>query len=671
MKKLIIPFALVAVFVLQSFESSPEEKVLAVPVSIGEVVYTVPLRKKIPLETLRQEWFHEYIDGLANDSLFKPLFEKVRDKSLNVYMPEYPFREKMNADSAIRKIDVPVAYQTEDPYTGEVLDIPGLETKYPSSIVAVVFHEEWMYDASTLSLKKVVLGIIPVLDYGYDYIDGMYHVIVKPSFYIPFPGTTVQKSDFKLNEITYDLQNDSVGLADYLSSYRCISQASTKSPNSSVITSELITSLKKQCAVKTSALFSSTYPFSTPFGKKEKPLVIAAIDSAHLLRFHETWSADFTSMTFTKEVRGVLLGNEFGQAETYDVYPFYKMPSKYVAYLPLNGNRPAAPTVTRPVYIENFAAGASYQHMAWVEYPLLVAQDSIALANIAETLAINGRTGVFPIYDKHAHWLFDDPLDKRRVPLTAKDIDNLFYTRDSVFVEDEFLGHDEVLIREQDPTEYAGFTYFESWYFDPGKMIFTKRIKSIGLLRYVISDYGEVRGLESIFVYDNAKDSIYQPKYLVGKNILSPVLLNWNEQHYDENEIGRPILYYGGNYEENITNENRYLIVQQVINSVLSGKTIAWSTTKPVRPLTVAQFRILLDTASARSGMQPAVGREYCVFNELTFDEDWYHNPATGQFYKHVNAITFGYQPYHSANPETGEIMPDPVYFTVKVNGTK
>lgn len=660
-------FVTVALLPVQSFVPAA----VVAPVSLGEVVYTVPLRKKIPLETVQREWYHEYIDGLANDSLFKPLFQKVRNKSLTVYQPEYPFTEKINADSAIAMIDIPFTYMMEDLNTFEVYEVIGKDTKHPESIVAIIFHEEWKYDVSTLSLKKIVKGIIPVIDYGLVYVDGMYDARVKPAFYIPFPGSGLQKNDFTLNEITYDMRNDSVGLLDYLTSYRCVSQASTKSPDGSGITADLIVSLKKQCAVKGSALFSANYPFNSPVTKKERSAVLTAVDSAQLLQFHEKWSADFSSMTFTKEVRGVLLGSESATVESNETDLFYKKPSRFVAYLPLNGNRPVLPTVSRPVYIENFSSGAAYQRMPWVIYPLLITNDSVALANTAEALANKGRNGAFPIYDKHAHWQFDDPLDKRRVPLTAVEIDNLFYQRDTVYVEDELLGHNEVLSREQDPTEYAGFKYFESWYFDPSKMIFRKHIKSIGLLRYVTSDYGEVRGVESIFVYDNEKDSIFQPKYLVAKNILSPVLLNWNERHYDENDNGQPILSYGGNFEENITNENRFLLVQQVINSVLSGRAMAWTTTKPVMSLTIAQFRIILDTAAARSGMHPALGREYCVFNELTFDEDWYHHPATGQFYKHVNAITFGHQPYQSADPETGEIRPDPVYFTIKVNGTK
>lgn len=659
---------MVALLPVQSF--SPPT--VAAPVSLGEVVYTVPLRKEVAIEQYQQEWYHEFIDATANDSLFAPLFDKVRSKSLTVYKPVYPFTEKMNADSAIGFLDVPFTTGFEDPNTFEIVEMVLMEAKYPSSIVAIIFHEEWMYDASTSALKKIVKGIVPVMDYGLVYTGETYEAIVKPTFYIPFPGTSLQKSDFRLNEITYDLQNDSVGLTDYLDMFRCVSQASTQSPNGSRTTGELIASLKTQCALKSRVLYNSTYPFNVPLTKKERSTTLAAIDSTHLLRFHESWSVDIASMTFTKEIRGVLLGKSFEEVFSYDVYPFYGLPTKFAVYLPLNGYNPSSSTVKRPVYVENIHAGVAYQRMPWVFYAPLVTTDSTSMASCAAAISDKAKSGVYTIYGEEEMWKYDNPTDPGRIALTLEQRDNLFTRHDTALYESEDGDMRQVVLATlQDPADYAGFSFYESWYFDPTKLIFKKQIKSVGLLRYVFNNYGETKGVSAMFLYDNVHDSILQPKYLLGRNILSRVLISWNVLHPNENESSSLIVNYVESYDEQITNENRYLMVQQVINAVLSGKMVAWTTDQPSKPFTVPQFKTMLDTAAARSGAHPPVGLEYYVFNELTFDEDWYHNPATGQFHKKVNAITFGHQLYIIADENTGIFPPDPVYFTIKVNGTK
>jgi hypothetical protein len=346
----------------------------------------------------------------------------------------------------------------------------------------------------------------------------------------------------------------------------------------------------------------------------------------------------------------------------------------FAGYFPLNGFSPA-PVANRSVHIENIAAGNSYQRVPEIGFPeLATTNDSLNISSVAEQLGADAATGRFPIYSDKESGKYNDPLHARRVPLTAAETDQLFFRHDTVLGEENGELVQRTITTPQDPAQYCGFRFYESWDFDPVKMTFTKNIKSVGLLRMAMNNYGEIRGIEMMFCYDHKPatvDSIRKPHYLIGRNILSPVLISYTETNPNENDGGVSIVNYFPTYHEQVSSENRYLLVQQVIDGILAGRIVASPAEERSRRFTPEQFRAMLDTAAKSVSKTLEPGKEFAFFNELTFDEDWYYNPSTRQFYKQVNAVTFGHYTRYGWTLPDGRSAGHRKYFTVKVNGTK
>ena len=53
------------------------------------------------------------------------------------------------------------------------------------------------------------------------------------------------------------------------------------------------------------------------------------------------------------------------------------------------------------------------------------------------------------------------------------------------------------------------------------------------------------------------------------------------------------------------------------------------------------QLQTKIDSLKDSSFVQMDLPTDYLAFQEIIFVEDWYFNPATGEFYKKVNEIIF------------------------------
>lgn len=676
MKNLIVPVFACLLFASYAFSDAPAPvaSVLVTPVSLGEVVYTVQLRKQVLTEQQQLYWNLDRIDAMTNDSMFEPLFEKVRNKEIAVCIPEYPFTRQMNPDTARSLICVPNEIQMEDPYSLELINLTVIDYKRAEDIIAVVFHEEWFYDATTFTLEKKVKGIIPIMDYGVRYDGENYSALVLPLFYIPFNSDAPLRSDFNVNTIEFDFFADSVRLYDFAFEDRFLTKRSFAAENTGDPTAELLSSLKKSCAVKETKLYSAVYPNKEITGKANRASAVKALDSSEFLRFRESWSADFQKMSFRKTVKGVYLGKrEWQILEHGDIFIAESRPV-FSVYLSLNGSSPVLAPVGK-VHIENYSTDGLLTDLHLQSLNTIRTKDSSGLKEVLASIADRGRAGDMPVYTQLALWEYADPLDQRRIPMTRQEVIDVFTNTDTVLVENGNGDFEEkVYITEIGSDDFCGFGFFESWDYDPAMNTFTKQIKVLGLYAAQWNTVRETQGAELMFDYDVptvSADSAFLKKHLVARNVISPGIVNFSEYYPNENDNGQLVPQYWPSCDENITNENRFLIVQQMIDQILAGKLVAWTTDSIPKPMSVVQFRAMLDSCAQLLGAHPVAGKEYYLFNEFRFDEDWYYNPQNGYFGKRVNAITFCHRNY--VYFEDGMYTYDwsSGYFTIKVNGTK
>jgi hypothetical protein len=676
MRKLLFPLVLASLFGLQAFDYGREDKIRPVPVSLGEVVYAVPLQKEVPTEQLQKDWHYEYINPFANDSLFTPLFQLVRDKQIDVRVPVYPFTEKMNRDSALNALSIPYTAFVENFETFNIDTVHGIDFKRPEHVVAVVFHEEWFYDAVSLALEKRVKGMIPIIDYGLYSDDESYSQRIKPAFYIPFAEGDIKSPDFALENITYTFRPDSVRLMDFPLENKLILRQSYKYPETASLNQKLISSLKEQSKVNTNMIYSGNYPHAIVTEKKKRTALLTQIDSADQIRFRESWSCDLKNFVFSKTVHGVFLSKDMGTYEN-EYSQVFSKGSSVLAYIPTNREQVSFLPAGK-VHVENYYSNASAVPSPDANYPMFSVKDSAAIIELAVSIGERARAGAMPVYNSFQQWEFNDPLDSRRLKLTAAELYDMYVDTQYVYVENPQDGefNEQAVVFDMGHGSYSGLGFFESWSYEPATGKLDKFVKSLGL--YVFNDLGwdDHVPAKSWLFYDNPDapiDSVFQSKFLVVRNAETPCLINYCEHIVEENDVSVPVAQYGLTYDENIQNELRFQMVQQVLDLVQAGKLTAWTADANPKPFTVPQFRAMIDTTAKQGSFHPNRGCEYYLFNEIRFVEDWYYNPQTGQFYKHVNAITFAHK-YYDFNDHLlyGDRRPvQPGLFTIKVNGTK
>lgn len=659
-------FAMVSLISLESFQQPAKTE----PQSLGEFIYSVKLDKTKDPKQVQTGWFDEFIEPEQNDSLFGKLFRMVLNKKIVVFNPSYPFDRPLAADSAIQLIRKEDTVEVEDPYNPDVLQMVAvLSEVQPEDVINIIFHEEWFYDRATLTLTKNVKGIIPVIarrNVQTGLIDG-----ATPLFYIPFRKTEFQQPDFQLDEISYDYSTDTSFLSHQ--GWYANVLPGDKKKTQDIAAEGLMQSLKSTCHDKKTLINSPVYPYDKPLERKDRASVTVSIDSAAIMRFSEDWTADLSTMSFTKHVHNVIFGDEKHLVipsgdEAGDVYQM-----NYYASVPVNGY--VYQRSNSPVQIDRISYGANYQLNSSYRYPVFETRDSSAIAGMLTNICERARSMKMPVYD--VNYLYDYAWDKNQEPLTAAGVEGIFSYQETIGIvspENLSVVKDTLMTFYRSPDEFCGFSFYETWAFDLAGLTFRKNVYAIAPARFVSDGISEVLGIKDAFAYHPPvvnHDSIMQPKYLVAKNIKTPVLVNENELNGSEDDYGKSIFGYSTNERENIQPSQRYKMIQPIIEQIQAGKVIAWHADDVNKKYPVDEFNTMLDTVMARNGIYDRAF-VYAGFNELTFDEDWYYNPSTGQFYKQVNAITFGTRMYWQEYGDgSGWKDNDQQYFTIRINPSK
>jgi len=189
----------------------------------------------------------------------------------------------------------------------------------------------------------------------------------------------------------------------------------------------------------------------------------------------------------------------------------------------------------------------------------------------------------------------------------------------------------------------AGLGFDENWVYNSTTQTFEKQIQSVTVTRVQWVGYRESYfNLPLFSVHPPAtKDpaAIMKPEFLVAKNIQSPVMINHaREMKERDNYTYYPQVFMNEGVMESSV---RYNFVQQVINDALLGKLTVYNGTKTETVLTPAQLSVKINSLKDSSFVPMDLPTDYLAFQEIIFVEDWYFNPATGEFYKKVNEIIF------------------------------
>lgn len=671
----ILLFSFVSLFTLESFRKTPKAKE---PVFIGEFVYSVPLDKHRVFDKAAPDWYHEFIEPRLNDSLMNPIMTGVIEKKISVRSPKYLFTEVLNADSASQSIQFTYIneWNDYDDYTG--VETFRSDTEYYAcsayDVVGITFHEDWYYDQASSTLIKKVKGILPLfLDESRD--------VVEAKFYVPFSDGAVTKRDAGVTGITYDFDLGPQKI-DNDGAYAMFGASDAFQIKQVAAWVSFMTTVKQSCHDKNATLCFPAFPQEQVMDATTQNAVLSYVDGAKEIRFKEDWIADYTNMRFAKYVRGVT----FGQKTKIMVNIGTDFDSNMVerefmlahAFVPMNRSlqKPVLPTA---FVADRIAYGAVYNYgKSNVNYPRFETADSLKLVSVLQNIFENARDGKRKIYADTATHFYFDAWQTELFGLTEAQRKEIFWPHQSGYNElDNYYS-----MRNIDTvpfSKFCGFRFYESWYFDPVNSTFRKNIQGIGATRYGRRPGDEEHYEDKVavsFGYVNPTDpldSIRQPKYLVAKNVITPVQINAEESIAMWGNYGSFFEYiYSPQYRENLEFYQRYQLVESVLRNVQAGKMTAWSPSEKNKAFSLPEFNAMLDTVM--SDYELARPNLFMAFDELAFDEDWYFNPRTGQIYKHVNAITFGRRLYmqneYDLNREFegAPFLTGLRYFTIKVN---
>jgi hypothetical protein len=110
----------------------------------------------------------------------------------------------------------------------------------------------------------------------------------------------------------------------------------------------------------------------------------------------------------------------------------------------------------------------------------------------------------------------------------------------------------------------------------------------------------------------------------------------------------------------------RHRLIRQVLEPALAGKLTVYDGADTVKALAPAALKAKIDALKDSAFVKGDINTDYTLFNELIFDEDWYYDAVTQQFYKKVNAITFVHRK-PDTDSEKGPVRNAVAVFTVKM----
>ncbi|HLG03104.1 MAG TPA: hypothetical protein VI731_05875 [Bacteroidia bacterium] len=602
------PLLLSASICLLAFSFYPAKKTpVSTPINLGVFVYTVPLDKEPSPEKALTKWWHEYLEYDVNEAFLAPLLAKIDSGNVDVYEPVYPFTKKLTKAETELLLHPRDSVWTEDPNNpGNYFSVVITHALIPYGFVSITFHEEWMYDEQKQSLEKKVKGIV-LNEIHYD---ENYTAKVKPVIYIPF-NDGGQVTQTQPVSITYAFhQQKGNGKTD-----------------------TLLAAFKRSTLKKETTLYVPEYPFNVVLNKKQKEsLRQNRTGFSNEMQFYEEWHLDAGKMTFSKSVKGVILSDQFISANK-------------ILFLPLNNYQPAAPA--RDVFIPAISYGVYYKNYIGDGTNADVINGNVnPVDSFAHAFSELIRTYRLPAFPRSGTMREDDPFDpKIHLPMSNAEVDQLYNLYDTAMIENPETGNFEnVLTPIGIPARHLdGFRFNETWSFNPQKAEFEKNVRAIGLLCY----NEEMRRLAHSILLINAhvfpltnKAEIQKPAFLIRSGIRYSVVLDAGEETL-LTEKGIPYIDYTGTTYRNIAPSKRYALIAPLLSLALSGKQVVYDTLENSQVLRPDELRKRMDLLKDSTYVTGEISGDYTLLNEIIFDEDWYFNPGTGQFYKKVNSITF------------------------------
>lgn len=648
--------------------------------SLGEFLYTVPIKKQEATVKAQTEWWHEYLEYPVNIKLLKPLLDKARRGEITVCKPEYPYKElmtKAELSAIMHPLDsFLVLYETDTGLPIEVYQRMKTDMSH-EKIISITFHEEWFYNAESFTLNKKVKGIL--LHAVEDYND--YETAATALFYIPFRTDAKSNAGWQVKGITYDLNLDAVPFDAriYKSTVTLTDAAALSDEKKSAMS--IVNSMKAYAKQKKAQVYDTLYPYNRLLGKDELLKRQNLIASANNIRFFEDWSLDPAAMCFEKNVRGIVLTKQelklFPVTETDSMhYGYYSR----CAYFPMNQSAPYTVPVNGNFTLDSFQTTQSFgANVPQGMDHLIPNADTAKLKKLAIVISDRVEKGKIPAY---ASWMntneYAGPWSTERKPMSSLALQPVFERYDTVQAENPETGDlkTSVLVTHINYDDYHGFSFYESWSFDPVKNTFVKSVKSMSLMQFKYSYYGDLRGIAPAFEIDPVPvtdpASIMQPEYLVQRGLFSSCRIDYCDVHgyedYSGWNIGPSIMEFSGTYLDNIYPSQRYLFVQQVLNRIYAGQLQAYAPGTAGEKLSAEQLRAKIAGLSDSLHVRGDLGTDYALFNALTFEEDWYYNPETNQFYKKVRSITFETAAPDTIDDNYNHIHHQAPVFTIRLN---
>jgi hypothetical protein len=602
--------------------------------SSKDFFYTVPFNVTAPTA-----WWHEGMELPQLNVFIQSILNVVDSGRVDVYEPEFPYTRKLE-----RKEVQQVLHKTDTVYPGYGYLISGdvfYLSRYdllPRAIKSISFCEKWEYDGETKTFLKTVKGIILNGNIKNDI-----SFMGTPLFYIPFDGKGIKNGPAvsnppTLSKFTYDFHTK--GLWNVVIPPEILFRDDTTLQKKNQRAAKTI--LSEMLAGKKTVFYDTLYPYTKPLSKKVAAKNHALYETANTFRFLEDWQIDLNKMTFQKTIHGIVLEKETEG----DFVNNYGEPQKYIsftrlAFLPLNGYAPtplppfnqkiASDFVTQEIF---FKSPLTYDEQTIYTDSAKLMNMCIGVCNLVESLKL-------PAYSYNEYY-------GTTLPLTSESSARLFAEAHKSNISPASYS-----VPSYDSLPYyyqttSGMRFKENWLYNSSAQVFEKQIDSITLLNVQYINHREAYLNLPLFTaaLPQVKDTaaIMKPGFLVAKNIQSPVIINYFSSPKDtvvtyiETDMSySPRGYYSESYMESSA---RYNFIQQIINDALAGKTTVYDGEKPQSVLSPSQLRTKLDSIKNYPDKMD-LPMDYFSLPKIIFVEDWYFNPATGEFYKKVKEIIF------------------------------
>jgi hypothetical protein len=624
-------FALLATSVLlivASFLSFNKSKPKPLKFS-GQVVYTVQLEKEQTALGARTSWWHEYLEFPENRAFLDPLLDGILEGGIRVSEPVFPFEKTIPADDAKMLINQPDSFLDipDDPWAEPVYRMAFRRIR-AEDVVSITFNEDWSYDESKLELTKSVRGIVLNVMLS-DPETGM--PFLKPLVYIPFDASgayTGTGNEFPVHVpgFTYD----------------------HASPEKLSSVNAILSSMQSVASNPKTGLYDTLYPYNKKLDKKEKVFRQPLIAKANHLRFMENWFIDPAKRIFVKKVSGVAFT---------DLQDFERegRPVRNIsrsAFLPLNGYEPVPMKRDNRLHVDSISYSIYYWGFGNIVDGEFLRGDTSGVAKFQDQLLDLVEQKKIKTYLGPSGYRLDDPFAPGRVPATAAEIDRMTVSYDTVLYEnpdDPEHFATKILERRLRHDAGCGFSFYETWDLDASTMRCRKNVKTIGTLIYGEEYSGNYFAKEFFHVDPNPVTdtaALLRPEYLVQSHIRIPVRIEYGDRESNENMYSELMIDYpnSAHYFQHIMPSKRYRFMSNVMDNALSGKLAIYRTENLSAVMTPQELRAKLDSMSYARYANTDLNPDYPMIQMLVFDEDWYFNPATQQFLKTVNTITFAYR---------------------------